>query len=56
MYTLSTLYRLRARLGLAATETGDDFRLTTALEAASVQIERAAGRHFSPRRAAAWIC
>jgi hypothetical protein len=52
MYTLSTLYRLRARLGLATTETGDDFRLTTALEAASVQIERAAGRHFSPRRAA----
>jgi hypothetical protein len=52
MYMLSTLYRLRARLGLAATETADDFRLIAALEAASASIERAAGRRFTPRRAA----
>lgn len=52
MYTLATLYALRARLGLAAADTADDPRLLTALQAASAHIERAAGRRFSPRRAA----
>lgn len=52
MHPLSTLYRLRARLNLAAVETADDARLLTTLNAASSQIERAAGRRFEPRRAA----
>lgn len=52
MHPLSTLYRLRARLNLAASETADDARLLHILNAASAQIERAAGRRFSPRRAA----
>ncbi len=52
MYTLSTLDQLRARLGLAATETSDNARLLAVLSAASAQIERGAGRRFSPRAAA----
>ena len=52
MYTLSTLYALRARLGLSASETADDARLIYALGAAAAQIERAAGRRFSPHVAA----
>lgn len=52
MYMLSTLYRLRQQLGLAATETADDSRLIPTLEAASTHIERSAGRRFAPRRAA----
>jgi hypothetical protein len=51
MYTLATLYQLRARLGLAASETADDARLLAALTAATAQIERAAGRRFLPRKA-----
>jgi len=51
MYVLNTLYALRARLGLAASETSDDARLLAALQAAAAQIERAAGRRFCPRRA-----
>lgn len=52
MYTLSTLYQLRARLGLATADTADDTRLLAALQAASAQIERAAGRRFCPRKTA----
>ena len=52
MYTLSTLYQLRERLGLASTDTADDARLLNVLQAAASQIERAAGRRFCPRRAA----
>lgn len=52
MYTINTLYALRARLGLAAAETSDDARLLAALQAAAAQIERAAGRRFCPRQAA----
>lgn len=52
MYTLATLDHLRAHLGLLASETSDDPRLLRALQAASAQIERTAGRRFSPRRAA----
>lgn len=52
MYTLSTLHRLRQRLGLAADDTADDARLLEALNMASAQIERAAERHFTPRRQA----
>lgn len=49
MYTIATLHQLRQRLGLAATETADDARLLAALQAATVQIERAADRSFCPR-------
>lgn len=49
MYTLATLHQLRQRLGLSATDTADDTRLLAALQAASAQIEQAAGRQFSPR-------
>ncbi|MBL8160790.1 MAG: hypothetical protein JNJ61_02315 [Anaerolineae bacterium] len=52
MYTLATLDHLRAHLGLLASETSDDPRLLRMLQAASAQIERMAGRRFSPRRAA----
>jgi hypothetical protein len=52
MYTIATLYQLRQRLGLAASETADDARLLAALQAAAAQIERAAGRAFCPRLAA----
>lgn len=49
MYTLATLHQLRQRLGLSAADTADDARLLAALQAASAQIEQAAGRRFSPR-------
>jgi hypothetical protein len=49
MYTIATLYQLRQRLGLAASETADDPRLLAALQAAAAQIERAADRSFCPR-------
>ncbi len=52
MYTLSTLDQLRARLGLASTDTADDPRLLNALLAAASQIERATGRRFCPRQKA----
>lgn len=52
MYTLSTLDQLRTRLGLASTDTADDPRLLTALEAAAAQIERGTGRRFCPRQKA----
>jgi hypothetical protein len=52
MYTLATLDHLRAHLGLADSETSDDPRLLRALQAASAQMERMAGRRFSPRLAA----
>lgn len=48
MYTLATLHQLRQRLGLSASDTGDDARLLGALQAASAQIERSSGRRFSP--------
>ena len=48
MYVLATLYQLRQRLGLSAGDTDDDGRLLAALQAASAQIEQAAGRHFTP--------
>lgn len=51
MYTLATLYQLRRRLGLDATDTGDDDRLLAALQAASAEIEHAANRRFTPHRA-----
>lgn len=50
MYTISTLDQLRARLGLASTDTADDPRLLNALQAAAAGIERAAGRRFCPRQ------
>ena len=49
MYLLATLHQLRQRLGLGESDTGDDARLLMALQAASAQIEAAAGRRFSPR-------
>lgn len=52
MYTLCTLERLRQWLGLVDEDTADDARLREALAQAAAQIERAAGRRFSPRRAA----
>jgi hypothetical protein len=52
MYTLTTLYALRARLGLSASETADDARLIYAMGAAAAQIERTTGRRFCPRVAA----
>jgi hypothetical protein len=51
MYTIATLYQLRQRLGLAASETADDARLLAALQAAAAQIERASDRRFCPRLA-----
>ncbi len=51
MYTLATLYQLRQRLGLSASDTSEDDRLLVALQAASAQIEQAAGRRFTPRLA-----
>jgi hypothetical protein len=51
MYTLATLYQLRQRLGLAISDTADDPRLLSALQTASAQIERLAGRRFCPRLA-----
>ncbi|MCA0457855.1 MAG: hypothetical protein LCI00_28070 [Chloroflexi bacterium] len=52
MYTISSLDQLRARLGLANTDTADDPRLLTAAAAATAAIERAAGRRFLPRQKA----
>ena len=52
MYTIATLHHLRRHLGLASSDTAEDVRLMDALRAASAQIERAAGRHFLPHRAA----
>jgi hypothetical protein len=52
MYTIATLHHLRRSLGLADADTSEDVRLMDALRAASAQIERAAGRHFLPRRTA----
>ncbi len=50
MYTIATLHHLRQRLGLGAADTAEDIRLLAALEAASAQIETAAGRRFQPRQ------
>jgi len=52
MYTIATLYQLRQRLGLAASETADDPRLLAALQAAAASIERTSDRRFCPRVAA----
>jgi hypothetical protein len=47
MYTIATLYQLQQHLGL---DSGvDDDRLLFALQAASVHIERLAGRQFCPK-------
>lgn len=51
MYTIATLHQLRQRLGLGADDTADDARLLAALQAATAQMEAAAGRRFLPRRA-----
>jgi len=51
MYTIATLYQLRQRLGLAASDTADDPRLLAALQAAAAHIEGAANRRFCPRLA-----
>lgn len=51
MYSLASLEMLRAHLGLAAADSSEDSRLLTALEAASLAIERKAKRRFSPRLA-----
>lgn len=47
-----TLHQLRRHLGLAPDDTADDDRLRAALAAACDQIERLAGRRFSPLWAA----
>jgi hypothetical protein len=52
MYSIATLHHLRSYLGLAAADTAEDPRLMDTLRAATTQIERAAGRHFLPRREA----
>lgn len=44
----TTLAAFRDRLGLAATDTGDDARLLARLRAATAQIDRYVGRHFWP--------
>lgn len=49
MNTLATLYHLRRMLGFSASDTSEDARLLAALAAATVLIERSAGRRFSPR-------
>jgi hypothetical protein len=49
MYTIATLTALRQHLGLSSSDTADDARLLGALQAASAQIERAAGRRFCPQ-------
>lgn len=51
MYTIATLYQLRQRLNLAASETADDPRLLATLQAAAAQIEHAADRSYCPRLA-----
>src|SRR5690606_29826448 len=50
LYTIATLHHLRSHLGLAAVDTSEDVPLMDGLRAAAAQIERAAGRHFLPRR------
>jgi hypothetical protein len=50
MYSIASLEYLRRYLGLAASDTAEDTRLIEALRAASAQIERAACRHFLPRK------
>jgi hypothetical protein len=52
MYTITSLYQLRQRLGLAASDTTDDPRLLAALQSAAAHLERLAGRRFCPRIAA----
>ncbi|MGQ9887521.1 MAG: hypothetical protein ACUVSX_03430 [Aggregatilineales bacterium] len=52
MHTLATLHALRLHLGLGSADSADDARLAHALRAASVHLERLAGRRFSPRREA----
>ena len=51
MNTIATLHQLRQRLGLDTADTADDDRLLDALQAATAQIERLAGRRFTPRLA-----
>ncbi len=46
--TYATLDALRARFGLASTDTGDDARLLAKLRSASAEIERYTGRAFAP--------
>lgn len=52
MYTITSLYQLRQRLGLAASDTADDPRLLVALQSAAAHLERLVGRRFCPRIAA----
>ncbi|MDX1993710.1 MAG: hypothetical protein SF029_15080 [bacterium] len=49
MNTITTVDRLRRRLGLSTTT--EDVQLREALEAATRQMERLAGRRFTPRQA-----
>jgi hypothetical protein len=51
MYMIASVEQLRQRLGLGSGDSGEDGRLSAALQAASAQIEAAAGRRFLPRRA-----
>lgn len=48
MYTLTTLATLRAHIGLEDTDTSENPRLLTALQAASAAIERHTGRTLQP--------
>lgn len=51
MHTFVTLYRLRQHLGFAETDTAEDSRLLTLLEAAAALLEQGTQRHFTPRYA-----
>ncbi len=51
MNTIATLYQLRQFLGLADSDTDEDARLRSHLEAATQTIERFAGRQFCPYHA-----
>ncbi len=51
MNTFVTLHRLRQHLGFAATDTSEDSRLLTLLEAATALLERGTQRRFTPRQA-----
>ena len=51
MYTVVTLYQLRAHLGLRPEETADDHRLLWALGAATRHCERYTGRKLLPHHA-----